>query len=154
MLLPRYFLLSGLVTLSAMAAAEPPVPTPQPAVGPVAVTTAPMDVTAHLPPYNHFIPAVLNPYADHAEATGEAGTARVLRARVQRLLGLPEISTTDATKTQPMNSSPNLQAVSKTIAAPVIPAIPTISPDRVPPLWTGSAPSPGKSTPAAATATP
>lgn len=147
MFLPRYVILSGLITLSAMVQADPLVPRdtpPQPAVvttpQPVVPTqTAPSAHPAMLPPYSHFIPPVLEQYAKQAQTAGNSGTAHILNARAQRLLGKP-------VNASAKNPSTSLASV-KTTPTPSL-TLPTINPGSVPPLWSVPHPATPSTTPA------
>lgn len=145
MFLSRYVILSGLITLSAMVQADPLVPRdtpPQPAVvtpQPIVPTqTAPSAHPAMLPPYSHFIPPVLEQYANQAQTAGDSGTAHILNARAQRLLGQP-INTTAK------NTAASLASAKPTPTPSLIP--PTINPGSVPPLWSIPHPATPSSTP-------
>ena len=103
------------------------------------------DTSVLLPPYNHYLPPVLTQYANEAEAAGDNSTARVLRARVKRLVGDQPVSATQTTSSAAVNptvasqtagvqSPPSLAATSNSPGQPVVPLV--ISQDKVPPLWT------------------
>ncbi len=81
-----------------------------------------------LPSYNHYIPSILERYAERAEASGDQSTARILHERAKRLSGNFDAN--------PINSNQGqLPEAAKTIRPQ-----PLIDREQVPSLWQASPP--------------
>lgn len=75
-----------------------------------------------LPPYNHYLPPVLDQYATQADHTDHQATARILRARAERLKG----NSSSATAADPAKPTPSILAAKHPLV---------INPAHVPALW-------------------
>ena len=81
-----------------------------------------------LPPYNHYIPSILEGYAERAEASGDHSTARILQERVRRLSGNFDAN--------PIRSNQGQLPE----AAQAIRLQPLIDKEQVPSLWQATTP--------------
>lgn len=83
-----------------------------------------------LPPYNHYIPSILERYAERAETSGNHSTAHILQERAKRLSGNFDAN--------PIRSNQGKLPE----AAQAISPQPLIDAEQVPPLWQATTPAP------------
>ena len=83
-----------------------------------------------LPPYNHYIPSILERYAERAETLGDHNTARILQKRAKRLSGNFVANPTGSNQGE------------LPVAAQAIISQPLVDQEQVPSLWPAITPVP------------